>query len=176
MFSSRAVMRPLLRCAPRASVPAHRRLLNTDTAPVLYSAHARTVGARNGHVEGSEGLVLDLGMPKGLGGAGGPGKTNPEELFAAGYGACFQSAMGIVAPRLGLKMPSKAEDSVIKTTVHMVGDLKKADLGIRVEMLVKVKGLKKEDLEKLVEKTKETCPYSRATQGNVTTNIKVESS
>ncbi|ATY59347.1 OsmC family protein [Cordyceps militaris] len=174
MYTSQ-VIRPLLRQAPRAISHAPRRFLNTDTAPVLYSAHARTIGARNGHVEGSEGLKMDLGMPKGLGGAGGPGKTNPEELFAAGYGACFQSAMNLVAPKMGVKMPSNAEDSVVETTVHMVGDLKKVDLGIRVEMVVKVKGVGKEDLEKLVEKTKETCPYSRATQGNVTTNIKVES-
>ncbi len=173
MSASRAIRPLLLRPAPGAV--AARRFLNTAIAPVLYSAHARTIGARNGHVEGSEGLKMDLAMPKGLGGAGGPGKTNPEELFAAGYGACFQSAMALVAPKLGLKLPSKAEDSVIETTVHMVGDLKKADLGIRVDMLVKVKGIEKKDLEKLVEKTKETCPYSRATQGNVTTDIKVES-
>lgn len=178
MSASRFIS-PLIRRAPRAvasgPTAVSRRFLNTDTAPILYSAHAKAIGARNGHVEGSEGLSLDLAMPKDLGGRGGPGKTNPEELFAAGYGACFQSAMGLVAPRLGIKMPSKAEDSVIETTVHMVGDLKQADLGIRVDMLVKVKGVKQEDLEKLVEKTKETCPYSRATQGNVTTTIKVES-
>ncbi|OAA52565.1 OsmC family protein [Beauveria brongniartii RCEF 3172] len=168
------VIRPLLRRAPLAAA-APRRFLNTDNAPVLYSAHARSIGARNGHVEGSEGLKMDLGMPKGLGGPGGPGKTNPEELFAAGYGACFQSAMGLVASQLGIKMPSKIEDSIIETTVHMVGDLKKADLGLRVEMLVKVKGVEQGELEKLVEKTKKTCPYSRATQGNISTNIKVES-
>lgn len=171
MYASRAI-RPLLR---QATGPvAARRFLNTENAPILYSAHAKAVGARNGHVEGSEGLKMDLGMPKGLGGAGGPGKTNPEELFAAGYGACFQSAMGLVAPKLGITMPPKAEDSIIETTVHMVGDLKKTDLGIKVDMLVKVKGVDKADLEKLIEKTKETCPYSRATQGNVITNIEVE--
>ncbi|KAM3508652.1 hypothetical protein MY11210_006654 [Beauveria gryllotalpidicola] len=173
MSISRAI-RPLLRRAPLAAA-APRHFLNTDSAPVLYSAHARTIGARNGHVEGSEGLKMDLGMPKGLGGPGGPGKTNPEELFAAGYGACFQSAMGLVASQLGIKMPSKTEDSVIETTVHMVGDLKKADLGLRVDMLVKVKGVQQGELEKLVAETKKTCPYSRATQGNVTTNVKVES-
>ncbi|KAJ3494786.1 hypothetical protein NLG97_g3849 [Lecanicillium saksenae] len=158
-MSASRILSPLLRHTPRAAARASapsgsRRFLSTDTAPILYSAHAKAIGARNGHVEGSEGLKMDLAMPKGLGGAGGPGKTNPEELFAAGYGACFQSAMNLVAPKLGIRMPSKPEDSIIETTV---------------------KGVKKEDLEKLVEKTKETCPYSRATQGNVTTTVKVES-
>lgn len=110
-------------------------------------------------------------MPKSLGGAG--GKTNPEELFAAGYGACYQSAMNLVASRMGLKMPRKAEDSVVETTVHLVGDAKTADMGLRVDMKVKIKGLKKEEVEQLVEETKKVCPYSRATQGNVATNVEV---
>lgn len=158
-----------------AIVAAPRRFLNTDTAPILYTAKAAATGGRNGHVEGSEGLTVNLGMPKSLGGAGSPGKTNPEELFAAGYGACFQGAMGLVAPKLGIKLPSKSDDSIIETTVHLVGDLKKGDLGIRVDMHVKVKGVKKEDLEKLVATAKQVCPYSRATEGNVTTTITVES-
>lgn len=162
--------------APRLSAIARpqQRFLNTDTAPVLYSVSAKAVGARNGHVEGGEGLRVDLAMPKSMGGGGGAHKTNPEELFAAGYGACFQSAMNLVASGMGVKMPSKAEDSVIDTTVHLVGDLKQADIGIRVDMVVKVKGVDRESMEKLVAKTKEVCPYSRATQGNVTTNVTVE--
>lgn len=69
--------------------PIQARNLNTATAPVLYSAHAKVVGARTGHVEGDD-LTVDLTMAKALGGPGDKGKTNPEELFAAGYGACFQ--------------------------------------------------------------------------------------
>ena len=65
------------------------RNLNTATAPIIYSAHAKVVGARTGHVEGDD-LVCDLTMAKAVGGPGDKGKTNPEELFAAGYGACFQ--------------------------------------------------------------------------------------
>ena len=112
-------------------------------------------------------------MAKALGGAGDKGKTNPEELFAAGYGACFQSAMNASAISLKVKMPEKKEDSIVETTVHLVGDMKQLDMGIRVDMKVKVKGLNKQDLEKVVAKAKEVCPYSRATQGNVTTNIEV---
>jgi organic hydroperoxide reductase OsmC/OhrA len=63
---------------------------------------------------------------------------------------------------------------VVRTTVHLVGDLKGLDLGIRVDMKVSVKGLSQEDFDKVVAKAKEVCPYSRATQGNVTTNIETE--
>jgi Ohr subfamily peroxiredoxin len=125
------------------------------------------------HVDG-ENLHVDLTMAKALGGKGDAGKTNPEELFAAGYGACFQSAMNAVAPTLGVKMPSKPEDSVVESTVHLVGSMKDLDMGLRVELLVKVKGLEKNKLEEVVQKAKEVCPYSRATKGNVHTTVRVE--
>ncbi|KAF3801357.1 Organic hydroperoxide resistance protein [Colletotrichum gloeosporioides] len=172
------VPQALTRASPRPLTPsitiAHqtRRLLNTDTAPVLYSARAKVVGARTGHVEGDD-LVVDLTMAKALGGAGDKGKTNPEELFAAGYGACFQSAMNASAASMKITMPKKPEDSIVDTTVHLVGDMKKLDMGIRVEMKVRVKGLSDEEVQKVVDKAKEVCPYSRATKGNVTTTIEV---
>ncbi|KAJ4995856.1 Organic hydroperoxide resistance protein [Colletotrichum sp. SAR 10_66] len=172
------VPQALTRAAPRRLTPSitiarpTRRLLNTDTAPVLYSARAKVVGARTGHVEGDD-LVVDLTMAKALGGAGDKGKTNPEELFAAGYGACFQSAMNASAASMKITMPKKPEDSIVDTTVHLVGDMKKLDMGIRVEMKVRVKGLSDEEVQKVVDKAKEVCPYSRATKGNVTTTIEV---
>lgn len=177
-MASARVFQPMLRQAPRlasrttARPVLSKRFLNTDTAPTLYSAHAKVVGARTGHVEGDD-LVVDLTMAKALGGAGDKGKTNPEELFAAGYGACFQSAMNASAINMKIQMPENREDSIVETTVHLVGDMKQLDMGIRVDMKVKVKGLNKQDLEKVVAKAKEVCPYSRATQGNVTTNIEV---
>lgn len=149
------------------------RSLNTETAPTLYSAHATVVGARTGHVDG-ENLHVDLTMAKALGGTGDEGKTNPEELFAAGYGACFQAAMNASAAGLGIKMPSKKEDSIVDARVDLVGDMKKLDMGLRVELVVKVKGLSNEDLKKVTDKAKEVCPYSRATAGNVHTTITVE--
>ncbi|KAF6813254.1 organic hydroperoxide resistance protein [Colletotrichum plurivorum] len=163
------------RISPQAATLQSRtqtRLLNTETAPVLYSARAKVVGARTGHVEGDD-LVVDLTMAKALGGAGDKGKTNPEELFAAGYGACFQSAMNASAASMKIQMPKKPEDSVVDTTVHLVGDMKKLDMGIRVGMKVRVKGLSDEEVQKVVDKAKEVCPYSRATKGNITTNIEV---
>ncbi|KAJ4333238.1 hypothetical protein N0V95_009472 [Ascochyta clinopodiicola] len=113
-------------------------------------------------------------MAKALGGKGDAGKTNPEELFAAGYGACFQSAMNAVAPSLNVRMPSAPEDSIVETKVHLVGDMKALDMGLRVEMHVKVKGLGKEELDKVVSRAREVCPYSRATQGNVHTTVTCE--
>ncbi|KAI0192053.1 OsmC/Ohr family [Xylaria flabelliformis] len=181
-MASARVFRPFLASAQRAPRPiaklvagqaGGRRFLNTDTAPVLYSAHAKVKGARTGHVEGDD-LKIGLTMAKALGGKGDKGKTNPEELFAAGYGACFQSAMNASAASMGIKMPSDPEDSVVSTTVHLIGDMKKLDMGIRVDMKVSIRGLEKDQIEKVVEKAKEVCPYSRATRGNITTNVEVE--
>lgn len=111
-------------------------------------------------------------MPRELGGKG--DKTNPEELFAAGYGACFQSAMNATAKGMGLTMPESAQDSIVDTTVNLVGDMKNLDLGLKVSMTVKVRGMSKEELQKVVDEAKKVCPYSRATQGNISTDIKVE--
>ena len=124
------------------------------------------------YVEGDD-LRVGLTMAKALGGEGDRGKTNPEELFAAGYGACFQSAMNAAAASMKAKMPTDPEDSIVETTVHLVGDMKKLDMGIRVDMKVGIRGLAKDQIEKIVEKAKEVCPYSRATRGNVTTNVEV---
>ncbi|KAH6865704.1 OsmC/Ohr family [Alternaria rosae] len=172
------IFTPMLRQAVRVSqrngmAPPCRRFLNTETAPKLYSAKAHVVGARTGHVDG-ENLKVDLTMAKALGGPGDAGKTNPEELFAAGYGACFQSAMNAVAPSLGVKMPSTPEDSIVESTVELVGSMKDLDMGLRVQLLVKVRGLAKEDLEKVVYKARQVCPYSRATKDNVYTTVRCE--
>ena len=176
MLVLRAAAPPLIRnAALRTSqsmrAPA-RRFFNSETAPIVFSAHAKVTGARSGHIEGDD-LVLDLALPKAFGGKPAPGKTNPEELFAAGYGACFQSAMNGSAAMLKIKMPSKPEDSIVETTVHLVGDSAKMDMGIRVDMKVKVRGLAKDQVEKVVAKAKEVCPYSRATQGNVHTTVEI---
>ncbi|KAK4635381.1 Organic hydroperoxide resistance protein [Fulvia fulva] len=167
-MASIRTLRPLLRSAPRLTTltPPTKRFLNWSSDAPLTTAQATVTGGRQGHAT-SPHFDFDLGMPTNLGGDG--KKTNPEELFAAGYGACFQGAMGATAPSLGLKNP----ESTIETDVHLIGDLKKLDLGIRVDMKITGKDIKLEDLKKLVEKTKTVCPYSRATEGNVTTNIEV---
>ncbi|CAK4033981.1 Organic hydroperoxide resistance [Lecanosticta acicola] len=159
---------PILRNASRASytrTQPTQRFLNWATDAPLWTAHAEAKGGRQGHVK-APALNVDLGMPQDK-----PAKTNPEELFAAGYGACFVGAMGATAPSLGIKLP---DGVVADTDVHLIGDIKKLDIGIRVDMTIKASGISKQDLEKLVEKTKTVCPYSRATEGNVVTNLKCE--
>ncbi|KAJ5042007.1 OsmC/Ohr family [Bipolaris maydis] len=168
------MLRQTLRVSQRNIIAAPcRRFLNTETAPNLYSARAKVVGARTGHVDG-ENLKVELTMAKALVALATKGKTNPEELFAAGYGACFQSAMNASAASLGIKMPTTPEDSIVESTVELVGSMKDLDLGLRVNLLVKVRGLSEQELEKVVNKAREVCPYSRATQGNVHTTIKCE--
>jgi organic hydroperoxide reductase OsmC/OhrA len=81
--------------------------------------------------------------------------------------------MNAAAMSMKIQMPENKEDSIVETTVHLVGDMKKLDMGIRVDMKVQVRGLSKESLDKVVNKANEVCPYSRATRGNVTTNIEV---
>ncbi|CZR35741.1 putative organic hydroperoxide resistance protein [Fusarium proliferatum ET1] len=171
---SRAALRPNRSTLLRSPIIA-RRFQSTQQnkdLPILYSAHAKVVGARKGHVE-AESLNVDLTMSKALGGPGDAGKTNPEEMFAAGYGACFQSAMNAVAAKDGITMPTAPEDSIVETTVHLVGDMKKLDMQLRVDMKIMVRGLEKEKIESIVEKTKKICPYSRAIEGNVWTECTV---
>lgn len=174
MSAFRPALRQATRLAPRAPrtslLTTTNRFISTNS-PVLATSTATVTGARTGHVD-TPGLgKFDLTMPKSLGGSEKAGTTNPEELFAAGYGACFQSAMAVSAPLVGVK--SLPEDTLVKTDVHLVGDLKKADIGIRVDMNITASGISKEDLEKVVAKTKTVCPYSRATEGNVETNVTV---
>jgi organic hydroperoxide reductase OsmC/OhrA len=82
--------------------------------------------------------------------------------------------MNAVAASEGVKMPTKPEDSIVETTVHLVGDMKQLDMGLRVEMKVRVKGLSKDELEKVVYKARQVCPYSRATKDNVYTTVTCE--
>lgn len=82
--------------------------------------------------------------------------------------------MNAVAPSLGLKMPTTIEDSIVESTVHLVGSMKELDMGLRIELLVKVRGLSEEELEKVVAKAREVCPFSRATKGNVATTVRCE--
>ncbi|KAF7193980.1 Organic hydroperoxide resistance protein [Pseudocercospora fuligena] len=170
MASVRA-FRPLLRPAPQIAARATQqqaRFLSWESSPPFYTAHASVTGGRKGKIS-AENLNIQLAAPKELGGPG--NGSNPEELFAAGYGACFQGAMAVTAPSINIKLP---EDSVIDTKVHLIGDAKKLDMGIRVDMKIKFgSGISKADAEKVVEKTKEVCPYSRATAGNVITNTEV---
>jgi Ohr subfamily peroxiredoxin len=129
---------------------------------VLYTAHATSTGGREGTSRSSDGaLEVRLSTPKELGGAGGPG-TNPEQMFAAGYSACFIGAMKAVAPKLKIQVPA---DASITADVG-IGPIP-TGFGIQVAMSISLPGLDRETAQKLVQAAHQVCPYSNATRGNI---------
>ncbi|MEU1242222.1 organic hydroperoxide resistance protein [Micromonospora parva] len=135
---------------------------------VLYTASATATGdGRDGHVETSDGTVaLDLAVPKEMGGAG--GAANPEQLFAAGYAACFHSALRVVARR------AKADvtGSVVAAEVG-IGPNGSGGFGLTVQLVVDLPAASREVAEQLVEQAHQVCPYSNATRGNVDVTLTV---
>lgn len=124
-----------------------------------YIASATAHGARAGHVRSDNGrLDLDLAVPEELGGAGGDA-TNPEELFAAGYSACFQGALAVA----GGKREIDTSESEVTAHVHLAPP----DMTLSVELEVFIPGVDEETSRKLTESAHRICPYSRATQGNI---------
>ena len=142
----------------------------TSAAPVkvLYTAEATATGGRAGHATSSDGrLSVDLSVPSEIGGDGGPG-TNPEQLFAAGYAACFQGAMGVVARRDNLSI----EGSTVTARVGL-GPSGQA-FGITVDLQVHVPAIAdRAAAEDLVAKAHQVCPYSNATRDNVAVTLTV---
>ncbi|MNY26947.1 Organic hydroperoxide resistance protein OhrB [compost metagenome] len=129
---------------------------------IAYRAYAEATGGRDGRAISSDG-VLDVALttPKELGGAGGQG-TNPEQLFAAGYSACFIGAMKYVAGRDKLAIPS---DASIEGVVG-IGAIPNG-FGIEVELRISLPGMDREQAQTLIERAHIVCPYSNATRGNV---------
>jgi Ohr subfamily peroxiredoxin len=135
---------------------------------VLYRAQATATGGRDGRAVSSDGKMdLKLTTPKELGGAGGDG-TNPEQLFAAGYSACFLGAMKFVAGRDKLPMP---QDANVRATVG-IGPLPNG-FGIEVELHVTVPGIERSVAETLVQRAHVVCPYSNATRNNIDVRLSV---
>ena len=129
---------------------------------VLYTAQATATGGREGRAASSDGVLdVQLSTPKELVGAGGPG-TNPEQLFAAGYSACFLGALKFVAGQNKVALPA---DTQITGRVG-IGAIP-TGFGIEVELTIAVPGLPREQVESLVEKAHIVCPYSNATRGNI---------
>jgi Ohr subfamily peroxiredoxin len=134
----------------------------------MYETTVKAVGGRNGTIESeSPKLNLTISTPREMGGAGGEG-TNPEQLFAAGYSACFDSALNMVA-RMG---KVKIEGSEVTATVSF-GIVEDGGFGIAVKRDVLVKGVDRETAAKLVEAAHGACPYSRATRGNIEVELNV---
>ena|SRR5436190_20478201 len=134
----------------------------------IYTAVVTATGGRNGHVVSSDRIIdLPVALPEGLGGKG--GSTNPEQLFAAGYASCFQSALLVVA---GSKHVHFATDSTV--TAHV--DLNKHDdgsYGLGVTLDIDLKGFDKEEGRKFVEEAHRICPYSVGTRGNIDVKMNV---
>lgn len=134
----------------------------------MYETTVKAVGGRNGYVESSSPeLRLDIRTPKEMGGAGGEG-TNPEQLLAAGYAACFDSALNMVARMQKIKL----EGTEVTATVHF-GKVEDGGFGIAATLDVLAKGVDKATAEKLVEAAHQACPYSRATRGNIDVELNV---
>lgn len=123
-----------------------------------YIASATARGARAGHVRSDNGRIdLPLAVPEEFGGPG--GATNPEELFAAGYAACFQGALGVA----GYKREIDTAASEVTARVALTPP----DMTLSVELEATIPGVDRETAQKLMESAHRTCPYSRATKGNI---------
>lgn len=128
---------------------------------VVYHAHATATGGRDGSAKSSDGLLdVKLTVPKEMGGAG--GGVNPEQLFAAGYSACFIGAMKFVAGQDKITLPA---DVSIDATVG-IGGIPQG-FGIEVQLVIKVPGMDRAQAQTLVDKAHQVCPYSNATRGNI---------
>jgi osmotically inducible protein OsmC len=136
----------------------------------LYTAKATSTGAaRDGHVASSDGVLdLDLSIPKGLGGAGGTG-TNPEQLFAAGYAACFHSALQAVARQEKVKLAGTSVSAEVGIGKQGEG------FGLAVTLVVSLPEIESAVGQKLVDAAHQMCPYSNATRGNIDVELKVVS-
>lgn len=139
------------------------------TVEVKYRTTASATGGRDGSARTEDGsFQVQLSTPKELGGAGGPG-ANPEQLFAAGYSACFIGALKVAGGQLKLKVPA---DMTVSAQVG-IGPRSEGGFGITADLTVSLPGLDRADAERLVEAAHQICPYSNATRGNVDVGLTV---
>jgi osmotically inducible protein OsmC len=140
-----------------------------DHIKPLFTATATAVGGRNGHTESSDGVVrADLSAPKAMGGPGRPGTATPEHLFAAGYAACFGSALDFVGKQ------HKKDGSKARVTAEVsIGARDGSGFGLAVKLKVDDPSLPQADLAALTKEAHEICPYSHATRNNVDVQLEV---
>ena len=139
----------------------------TKVEKVIYKAHATSTGGRDGKTRSSDGLLdVKLSVPREMGGAG--GGVNPEQLFAAGYSACFIGAMKFVAGTQKIALPAETS---INATVG-IGQIP-AGFGIEVQLEVTVPCMDRAQAQSIVDKAHQVCPYSNATRGNIEVTITV---
>ncbi|MGB3502937.1 MAG: organic hydroperoxide resistance protein [Mesorhizobium sp.] len=133
----------------------------------IYSTAATTRGGREGHVESADGIIaLDLAIPSEMGGKG--GATNPEQLFAAGYSACYGSALQFLAQRQNLPL----QDAAVTATVGLATGQQGA-MHLTASLDVVTTGLDQETAEALAQAAHKVCPYSNALRGNVDVTLNV---
>ncbi len=126
----------------------------------LYETKVTATGGRNGRVESEDGIIqLDLRMPKGLGGDGGA-YSNPEQLFAAGYAACFDGALNLVASQKKYSIKSKITATV---GLHSADD----GFHLSVNLAAEIEGVDRDTANELLHLAHQVCPYSKATRNNI---------
>ncbi|MDP8051437.1 organic hydroperoxide resistance protein [Pasteurella atlantica] len=134
----------------------------------LYSTTVTVTGGRNGNIKSDNGVLdLEVRMPKALGGQN-DDFTNPEQLFAGGYAACFDSALNLVAQKSKVKI-----DSTITATVSILPNTT-GGFELAVNLVADIQGVDKETAQQLLEKAHQICPYSNATRGNIEVNISLK--
>jgi Ohr subfamily peroxiredoxin len=134
----------------------------------LYTAHATAIGGRDGSVRTDDGKVdLAVALPPGLGGKGGAG-TNPEQLFAAGYAACFGSALAFVAQKQRVNVGHVRIEADVT-----IGSVASGAFALAVTLTAHLPDLERAQAEALVAAAHEVCPYSNATRGNIEVELKV---
>lgn len=134
----------------------------------LYEASVTVKGGRNGHVKSDDGVIdMPVRMPKGLGGEGGD-YTNPEQLFAAAYSACFDGALNLVARMDRIKLKE-----TITTAKVAINKNSEGGLDISAILEIHIPEIEKDIAETLINKAHQVCPYSRATRNNIEVQLKL---
>ena len=133
---------------------------------ILYQTQASATGGRNGHVVSADGVLdLKLAIPREMGGSGGA-LSNPEQLFAAGYAACFDSALAVVAGQSKLKLAGTRVDATVG-----IGPNDAGGYGLAVKLEVTIPDVPREQAQTLLEQAHAVCPYSNALRGNVAVEL-----
>lgn len=136
--------------------------------PVLYTANVHVTGGRDGSAKSSDGkLDIKLAMPQTMGGSG--DGVNPEQLFAAGYAACFIGATRLVAGNEKIALP---KDFAVDAEVSLHKS-EQGNLDIKAVFLIQLPGMELDKAEALIDKAHQVCPYSRATRGNIDVTFRI---
>ena len=155
--------------APRPGLDVRTWEETSMPVDVKYTTQATATGGRDGRAKTADGsLDVKLTTPKELGGGGGDG-NNPEQLFAAGYSACFLGAMKAAARGGSVSVPN---DTTVTATVG-IGPRSEGGFGITAELKISLPGVDRGQAEELVQKAHQICPYSNATRGNVDVKLTV---